>query len=155
MSDADFLRWIADRLVNVYHESPRTDFVTKLQGIAAAMEDAAMTHQHWCETQRPYSGDVKPGCTCQPTPPSLREQVEQVRKQIEAAYPDAQLGAWMTDPLANILTTFALAQRREAGEENARLRQALYTANKLYAELADEYAKAALKWADEREATGG
>ena len=91
--------------------------------LAAALEEAKMLGTQNCRHGQPYT-------TCaicmlasiprptEPSPPSLREQVEQVRKQIEAAYPDAQLGAWMTDPLANILTTFALAQRQAQRRED-------------------------------------
>lgn len=32
--DGKFLDWLADRLVDVYHESPNVDFVQKLQRIA-------------------------------------------------------------------------------------------------------------------------
>lgn len=35
-SDAEFLRWMADRLVHVYKESPNVDFVLKLRAIAAS-----------------------------------------------------------------------------------------------------------------------
>jgi len=34
MTDGEFLKWIASRLVNVYGESPYTDFVQKLRRIA-------------------------------------------------------------------------------------------------------------------------
>lgn len=33
-SDGDFLMWIRNRLVNVYGESPNTDFVLRLQQIS-------------------------------------------------------------------------------------------------------------------------
>lgn len=36
MKDLEFLNWIADRLVNVYGESPNVDFVHKLREIADA-----------------------------------------------------------------------------------------------------------------------
>lgn len=32
--DKEFLNWLADRLVNVYNESPNVDFVHKLKAIA-------------------------------------------------------------------------------------------------------------------------
>lgn len=34
MTDAEFLRWMADRLVHVYGESPNVDFVQHLREIA-------------------------------------------------------------------------------------------------------------------------
>ena len=34
MKDKDFLLWLVDRLVEVYKESPNTDFVLKLKSIA-------------------------------------------------------------------------------------------------------------------------
>lgn len=36
--DAEFLRWLVDRLVNVYGESPNVDFVHKLRSVANRME---------------------------------------------------------------------------------------------------------------------
>jgi hypothetical protein len=36
MSDKEFLLWLRDRLITVYHESPNTDFVHKLTAIANA-----------------------------------------------------------------------------------------------------------------------
>lgn len=36
-----FLKWLADRLVNVYGESPNTDFVTKLYDLADKMRQEA------------------------------------------------------------------------------------------------------------------
>lgn len=38
--DKEFLNWLADRLVNVYNESPNVDFVLKLKQIADNMEKA-------------------------------------------------------------------------------------------------------------------
>ena len=38
-NDAEFLLWIADRLVFVYGESPNIDFVLKLRKIARAMAE--------------------------------------------------------------------------------------------------------------------
>jgi hypothetical protein len=35
-TDAEFLSWLADRLVKVYGESPNVDFVLRLRAIAAA-----------------------------------------------------------------------------------------------------------------------
>ena len=75
-----------------------------------------MTHQHWCETQRPYSGDVKPGCTCQPTPPSLREQVEQLINE------EFVRSSFIVSPeFVDALTQFALAQRREQAAKDAEI----------------------------------
>lgn len=37
--DAEFLSWLADRLVNVYDESPNTDFVHKLRSVADRLEN--------------------------------------------------------------------------------------------------------------------
>lgn len=34
MSDAEFLNWVADRLVHVYGESENVDFVLKLRRLA-------------------------------------------------------------------------------------------------------------------------
>jgi hypothetical protein len=34
MNDRDYLLWLVDRLVDVYHESPNVDFVHKLRAIA-------------------------------------------------------------------------------------------------------------------------
>ena len=34
-TNGEFLNWIADRLVNVYNESPNIDFVQKLRGLAS------------------------------------------------------------------------------------------------------------------------
>lgn len=36
--DADFLRWLADRLVYVYKESPNVDFILKLRTIATNLD---------------------------------------------------------------------------------------------------------------------
>lgn len=38
MTDKEFLNWLADRLVNVYNESPNVDFVHKLKKIAENIE---------------------------------------------------------------------------------------------------------------------
>lgn len=38
-TDATFLNWIADRLVNVYKESPNVDFVLRLREIATIVEN--------------------------------------------------------------------------------------------------------------------
>jgi hypothetical protein len=43
MNDKTFLKWLADRLVNVYGENPSVDFVTKLSSIAAATEPTRNT----------------------------------------------------------------------------------------------------------------
>lgn len=40
LSDKDFLLWIADRLVEVYGESPNVDFVLHLREVAEKQEDA-------------------------------------------------------------------------------------------------------------------
>jgi hypothetical protein len=32
-TDKDFLKWLCDRLINVYDESPNVDFVIKLRNI--------------------------------------------------------------------------------------------------------------------------
>lgn len=37
--DAEFLRWIVDRLINVYGESPNIDFVHRLKRIVDRMEN--------------------------------------------------------------------------------------------------------------------
>lgn len=34
MTNSEFLKWLADRLVNVYHENPYTDFVLHLNTLA-------------------------------------------------------------------------------------------------------------------------
>lgn len=39
MSDGEFLKWLAERLVNVYNESPNVDFVLKLKEIATKLDD--------------------------------------------------------------------------------------------------------------------
>lgn len=39
--DATFLRWIADRLVFVYHERELTDFVQRLRAIADEIDQQA------------------------------------------------------------------------------------------------------------------
>lgn len=38
MTDFEFLKWIRDRLVNVYKEHPNTDFVLRLDGIIKSLE---------------------------------------------------------------------------------------------------------------------
>ncbi len=38
MTDAAFLKWMADRLVGVYGESPNVDFVQRLREIALKVE---------------------------------------------------------------------------------------------------------------------
>lgn len=38
MSDSEFLRWLAERLVFVYKESPNVDFVTRTKEIATRLE---------------------------------------------------------------------------------------------------------------------
>lgn len=37
--DAEFLSWLADRLINVYGESPNVDFVHKLRSVANRLEN--------------------------------------------------------------------------------------------------------------------
>lgn len=37
--DAEFLRWLVDRLINVYGESPNIDFVHGLRSIANRLEN--------------------------------------------------------------------------------------------------------------------
>ncbi len=44
MLDKEFLNWLADRLVNVYKESPYVDFVQKLKAVAAATDPTQVTH---------------------------------------------------------------------------------------------------------------
>lgn len=39
--DEDFLRWIAERLVNIYGESPNVDFVLRLREMAAKEEKSS------------------------------------------------------------------------------------------------------------------
>lgn len=53
MTDSDFLRWLAERLVNVYKEDPNTDFVLKLKSIADELEDAAYERME----ERDYDDD--------------------------------------------------------------------------------------------------
>lgn len=43
MRDAEFLRWIANRLVNVHNENPNVDFVHKLHAIADALPQEQST----------------------------------------------------------------------------------------------------------------
>jgi hypothetical protein len=43
MKDKDFLYWLADRLVNVYGESPNIDFVSKLVSVAESMSQKRHT----------------------------------------------------------------------------------------------------------------
>lgn len=43
MRDRAFLEWLAQRLVNVYGESPDVDYVTKLQSIAEATDPDKVT----------------------------------------------------------------------------------------------------------------
>jgi hypothetical protein len=38
-SDREFLEWLAERLVNVYGESPNVDFVQRLRVVAAGLPD--------------------------------------------------------------------------------------------------------------------
>jgi len=38
MTDAEFIRWIRDRIVHHYGESPGTDFVLKLGEVATKLE---------------------------------------------------------------------------------------------------------------------
>lgn len=38
-TDGEFLRWLAERLVNVYGESPNVDFLYRLEHIADTLED--------------------------------------------------------------------------------------------------------------------
>jgi len=40
MTDAEFIRWIRDRIVHRYGESPGTDFVLKLEEVATKLEIA-------------------------------------------------------------------------------------------------------------------
>lgn len=37
--DAEFLRWLVDRLINVYGESPNVDFVHRVRSIADRLEN--------------------------------------------------------------------------------------------------------------------
>jgi hypothetical protein len=39
LRDAQFLKWVADRFVNVYNESPNVDFVLRLHELAAHPDD--------------------------------------------------------------------------------------------------------------------
>ena len=43
MNDKDYLYWLADRLVNVYGESPNVDFVRKLVSISNSMSTKRLT----------------------------------------------------------------------------------------------------------------
>lgn len=38
MNDIEFLKWIRDRLVHVYKESPNTDFVQRLERVIKRFE---------------------------------------------------------------------------------------------------------------------
>lgn len=38
MSDADFLNWLKERIVNVYREDKNMDFVMRLERIVANLE---------------------------------------------------------------------------------------------------------------------
>ena len=55
MTDADFLRWIAGRFVNVIGESENVDFVIKLRNMADELEArgiddlSAVTHVRWID----------------------------------------------------------------------------------------------------------
>lgn len=37
--DAEFLRWIVDRLINIYGESPNIDFIHRLRSVADRLEN--------------------------------------------------------------------------------------------------------------------
>jgi len=47
MRDAEFLNWLADRIVHVYGESNETDFVTKLRSIATLTPPLRNTSNVW------------------------------------------------------------------------------------------------------------
>ena len=93
----------------------------------AALEEGAMKHQSWCQSHQTVwttaqgEGKQMP-CTCQP--PTLREQVEWEIVKItkwgldELKPPLSYLASMgLKDRLISSLTTFALAQRREATQE--------------------------------------
>lgn len=42
MNDTEFLNWVADRLVYVYHEGENVDFVQRLRSIASS----GVEHEH-------------------------------------------------------------------------------------------------------------
>jgi hypothetical protein len=43
--DAEFLQWVADRIVYVYGESPNIDYVLRLREIANRFDEPASTPQ--------------------------------------------------------------------------------------------------------------
>lgn len=45
MNDTEFLRWIRDRLVHVYKESPNTDFVLRLDKIIERFDNLLTLEQ--------------------------------------------------------------------------------------------------------------
>jgi len=46
MSDQEFLNWLVARLVEVYKESPNTDFVQRLRLIARSLGDTDDQSKH-------------------------------------------------------------------------------------------------------------
>lgn len=45
MNDTDFLRWVRDRLVHVYKESPNTDFVLRMEEVTKRFENLLTLEQ--------------------------------------------------------------------------------------------------------------
>lgn len=44
---SDFLRWLADRLVNVYGESENVDFVLRLREVAKNIDELGIMLRKW------------------------------------------------------------------------------------------------------------
>lgn len=49
MTDPEFLTWLRDRLVNVYHESQNTDFVLRLNDIIEREKKIRQLPQQWTD----------------------------------------------------------------------------------------------------------
>lgn len=63
LSDKEFLTWIRDRIVNVYGESPNTDFVLRLGKIIE--KTSSETHKHdYCMQRGDDGGQRWVECVC-------------------------------------------------------------------------------------------
>lgn len=64
MTDAQFLDWVADRLVNVYGESPNVDFVNKLRRMAIDLKSPPES-VYWCHYGQHYKDTPQHRAACE------------------------------------------------------------------------------------------
>lgn len=62
VKDKDLLNWLAERLVNVYGESPNCDFVQKVRAIADATHPEIETGWATANARWPLGEPVRPPC---------------------------------------------------------------------------------------------